>query len=245
MSKSERYLAIYSGALTAVFAVVLLTGAAAERKASFEEIDVQRINVREPDGTLRMVVSSMARFPDAIEMDGESMPHVRENAGMLFFNDEGIENGGLVFAGKRGADGQVHGFVHLSMDQYKQDQVIALNQVESGDGRRAGLTVFDRPDRSTLELHRLVETRKTELSEDQHARWMREAMARGEFGAERLYLGKTRGREAVLRLNDASNRARIQLRVAADGEAAIEFLDEQGKVAGRVTPESLARIPRD
>lgn len=240
MSKTERYLAIYSGLLTLGLAVVALTGAASSGRASFEEIDVQRINVREPDGTLRMAISNMARFPDSIEMDGEAIEHVRENAGMLFYNDEGIESGGLVFAGKRGDDGRVAGFVHLSMDQYKQDQVVTLNQIERDGGRSAGLTVSDRPERTAIEDHRLLERRKAELPEQEYARWLREGIARGDFGAERVYVGKTRARDAVLQLSDARGKSRIRLRVTAGGEAAIEFLDENGEVTGRLTPDALA-----
>ena len=50
--------------LTAAFAILLLT--AASKKTKFDEIDVQRINVLEPDGTLRMVISNHARLPGII-----------------------------------------------------------------------------------------------------------------------------------------------------------------------------------
>ena len=42
----------YSAVLTVILAVLLLTGTA-PRSVTFEEIDVERINVRESDGTLR------------------------------------------------------------------------------------------------------------------------------------------------------------------------------------------------
>jgi hypothetical protein len=55
---SPRFLTIYSGVLTAVFAVTILGGfAGSGKKAAFEEIFVQRINIVELDGTLRMVRS--------------------------------------------------------------------------------------------------------------------------------------------------------------------------------------------
>jgi len=52
---SQWLLAIYSAVLTTVLAVVVLTGAASPKISSFDEIQVHRINVVEPDGTLRMV----------------------------------------------------------------------------------------------------------------------------------------------------------------------------------------------
>lgn len=53
MSRVQRFLVFYSGALTAVFVATVLY-AAAPRAKTFDEINVQRINVIEPDGTPRL-----------------------------------------------------------------------------------------------------------------------------------------------------------------------------------------------
>src|SRR5258708_31114538 len=60
---SHRFLTIYAGVLTVVFAVTILGGFAPSKKTVFEEITVQRVNIIEPDGTLRMVISDKALFP--------------------------------------------------------------------------------------------------------------------------------------------------------------------------------------
>src|SRR5258708_33794925 len=60
---SQRFLTIYSGVLTVVFAVTILGGFAPSKKTVFEEITVQRVNIIEPDGTLRMVISDKALSP--------------------------------------------------------------------------------------------------------------------------------------------------------------------------------------
>jgi hypothetical protein len=63
----QRFLTIYSGLLTLVFAVTLLSGFSLRPKATtFDEISVRRINVIEPDGTLRMVISDHAKLPGII-----------------------------------------------------------------------------------------------------------------------------------------------------------------------------------
>ena len=59
----ERFLEIYAGVVTAVFAITVFGGFAGARKTTFDEIDVHRINIVEPDGTLRLVISDQARFP--------------------------------------------------------------------------------------------------------------------------------------------------------------------------------------
>jgi hypothetical protein len=70
-------------------------------KVSYDELDVHRINVRERDGTLRMTISNTDSAPGII-VKGKEIPHPnRKSAGILFFNDEGTENGGLIFGGRR------------------------------------------------------------------------------------------------------------------------------------------------
>src|SRR5258705_13928342 len=43
-------------------------------------------------------------------------------AGMLFMNNEGTENGGLIFGGHQSSDGKPHSFGHLSFDEYQEGQ---------------------------------------------------------------------------------------------------------------------------
>ena len=117
---SQRFLAVYSGVLTIVFCVTILCGfTGATAKQNFDVIDVHRINVREPDGTLRMVISNMQSFPGAI-VKGKEYPHQdRKAAGMLFFDNEGTEDGGLIFGAFKDAKGDLsESNVHLSFDQY-------------------------------------------------------------------------------------------------------------------------------
>ena len=59
----QRFLAIYSGVLTIVFAATVLCGFAALRSQSFDQLTVHRINFVEPDGTPRLIISDRAEFP--------------------------------------------------------------------------------------------------------------------------------------------------------------------------------------
>src|SRR5580692_12203611 len=136
---------MWLAAISMFLCVIAWGQAEAERNVtSFREIDVQRINVREPDGTLRMTISNSATAPGLIFKGKEHAFPNRQAAGILFFNDEGTENGGLLYGGsKKGQNVSSGG--HLSFDQYEQDQVISLDQTEEHGRRRAGLTFFDRP----------------------------------------------------------------------------------------------------
>src|SRR6266480_2590094 len=71
-----KILVVYSTVLTTLLAAFTLAGSAAAKVQRFDEIDVHRINVREPDGTLRMVISNHARLPGVIVRGKENPPSI-------------------------------------------------------------------------------------------------------------------------------------------------------------------------
>jgi len=236
----NRLLILYSGVLTAACAVAMTTSAGAgpaPAKAAFEEIDVKRINIREDDGTIRMIVSNTSRSPGII-MHGKERPHPSGNrgAGIIFYNDEGSENGGLTFSGRKGPDGKISGGGHLSFDQYEQDQVIQLTQNESAGRRWAGMVVNDRPD-APLDFGLAERISKMPDGPEKTAA-IEKVQADGSFGRQRLYVGKTRDRESAVMLSDAMGRPRILMKVTPDGKASIDFLDDKGGVIRSVTPDA-------
>ena len=59
----QQVLISYSAVVSTTLAVVLLMGAKPHRGQTFDEIQAHRINIVEPDGTLRMVISDRDRLP--------------------------------------------------------------------------------------------------------------------------------------------------------------------------------------
>lgn len=142
---TERVLLVYSAVLSTIFAVVLLAGAKSDRKQTFDEIQVHRIDILEPDGTLRMVISNRDRLPGVIVKGKEQAKFDRPGAGMLFYNDEGSEDGGLVYGGHSNQKGDViDSGASLSFDKYGEaGQIVQLAGVDDKDARFAGLAVSD------------------------------------------------------------------------------------------------------
>jgi hypothetical protein len=136
---------VYSSVLTTLLAAFTIAGSASARVQHYDEIDVQRLNVRESDGTLRMVISNHARLPGVIVRGRENPRADRPYAGMLFYNDEGTENGGLVFGGHRNANGDVvDSGVSLSFDRYgATSQFVQLAGVSDSTNHIVGLTLSD------------------------------------------------------------------------------------------------------
>jgi hypothetical protein len=188
------------------------------RQEEFAEIPVERINVREPDGRLRCVISNSDRFPGLILRGGE-YEHSRPQAGLLFFNDEQTENGGLIFDG---ADGSTGG--SLTFDAYEQDQMVQLLGVSDADGQIAGLIVTDRPQHSLVDQ---FEQRSNGAAG--------EPAPSVQSAARRVFVGAEDG-DALLNLCDGEGNPRLRLRVGATGESAIEFLDASGSVISALSP---------
>jgi hypothetical protein len=234
----KRVVAAYCAGIVTAFAAIATGSAIGEaRKVAFDEIDVHRINIVEPDGTLRLAISDKAEFPGMI-VKGKELPHAtREDvAGMIFFNDEGTENGGLVFGGKK-ADGHVSSGGHLSFDQYEQDQVATLEQTEEDGQRVSGLSIDDRPD-AAMDFAGLSALEEEKDSPAKTAKL--EAMEKaGAFGAPRLFIGKRANKDALLNLKDAEGRTRLTLAVTASGEASIRFLDANGKTVKTIDASQL------
>ena len=235
-------LRIYALAMTALFATgALRSQAEPPQKTKFTEIDVERINVVEPDGKLRMVISNRPRSIGPI-YKGQPFGYAGGGRpGIIFFNDEGTENGGFTFTGRRGENGRYAATTHLSFDQFDQDQVLYLQYSDDNGRRNMGFTVADRAD---VNIFDMVAERETIMKiTDEKAR--AEALAKWQaprdgvpLFAQRVYVGRDTSKAAVINLSDPNGRPRLRLKVDDAGEASLEFLDEKGEVTLRLPDDA-------
>jgi len=226
------WLAALSAAL-----VFMNTGQAdPQRKVTdFDEINVHRINIIEPDGKPRVIISNRAEMA-GIYWGGKEYKHSnRDNGGMLFFNDDGDEVGGMLFKSRHQGD-QYGAASSLLFDQYHQDQILGLQYGEENGRREAGMVVWDRPDQSIQPLIELSDRLVNATTEEERAkiRAQQQEMKKS-FGPspKRLFAGKSAD-EAVVKLADKAGHVRLQLKVDAAGTASVEFLDESGKVTRKL-----------
>jgi len=204
-------------------------------RTRFDVIDVGRINIVEPDGTIRLAISNKAHFPDPV-IDGKSYPlrSGAKPAGMIFFNDMGDEDGGLIWSGKKVADGYDAG-ASLTMDQWRQDQTVQLSY-EGGpkSTQWVGLRVIDRPAKAMGPLlDQLMKARKLPEgpSRDSAMQSLQKFVVDSGFApASRILIGKGAEKAATVKLNDPAGHTRILLRVDSLGTPTMQFLDSAGKV---------------
>ena len=234
LRRQIRALQAFAGGASVALVVLLSLGLAQPNAPQrIDELTVQRLNVADANGTLRMVLSNKDRMHPGV-MDGKTIDRPRPVAGLLFFNDVGDEVGGLTFTGQE-ANGQGAANAGLMFDQWKQDQTIGIQYSESSGQRSAGLQVWDRSDTQRLsELIDALNAANALKDADARTAAIQAARAKAQPGNQRLFVGKDRSRASVVNLFDANGKARLVLKVEADGSASIEFLDAEGKVTSRL-----------
>jgi hypothetical protein len=212
-NRDARFLKSAALVLTVLLALVSLGAATPQQRQRFEEISAERINVIEPNGNPRLILYNSSHTPGAI-MYGKDRPHPNRapHAGMLYFNDEGTENGGS-----------------LTFDQFDQDQVVSVS---------GGLRVWDQPYTPIADLLDRLEAARAKPEGEERTRAIADvrawARAQGSF-RQRLRAQTTRERSAIIELADTLQRPRLRLVVDSAGSARMEFLGDSGQVLRALT----------
>ena len=207
------------------------------QKTRFTEIDVERINIVEPNGALRMVISNRPRSIGPIYKGKPFGYPGGTRPGIIFFNDEGTENGGLTFTGRKRDDGTYTSSVGMSFDQFNQDETLTLRYSDENGRKTSAITIADRDSRDIFDL--IMQRDSINKMTDSTARTAALQRLLGPrdgvpLAATRVYLGRDRSKAAVLNLYDPSGKPRLRLKVDSLGGASLEFLDEQGTVTARM-----------
>lgn len=197
-----------------------------ERHEKMDELTVKRINVIGEDGHLRMVISNETRQHSGI-INGKEIPQRERPAGIIFFNDEGDECGGLIFHVKDTGE-KVYSGMSFTMDNYHHDQVVQLvNDEKYADGKgvvKRGLVINEVPVGS--DLSKILDIQKIKdsvLRERKLKKWSEEEGSR-----QRLFVGRNRENETGLFLYDTTGKPRMEIFVDKSGEPRIKIIDENG-----------------
>jgi hypothetical protein len=227
---NPKFLSVYSAALTVTLAIVVLGSASSVRNQKFGMITARRINIVEPDGTVRLTISNRADFPGAWNRKKEyPRPDRREAAGMLFMSEEGTEQGGFIWGASQLPDGTIQNHGHLSLDQYEENQIFAIDAGQEGNDKFSHITMTDQGD-FPIEEKRKANEEIDELPPDkQDAAWEK-FFASHRHDVQRLALGRSPDGSVGLKLRDGAGRVRIVLAVQANGKPVLQFLNDQGAV---------------
>jgi len=231
-----RVLQIYAIFLTIVIAVLITLffqqnaqSNPNDKKQHFKELDAERINIIDSNGSLRMVISNPKR-QDPGAFSGKKLEARERPAGMIFFNDDGDECGGLVYDGNK----KEASFTY-SVDQYKNDQIMQWQYDQDNSTqqrvRSYGLKMWDRRDDFGLtDIERAVDSLKDLHDTAAYAAGIKKLRAEGAFSTERLFLGKTRARQVGLFIRDNKGRPRIEIGLDSSNNMVLHAFDSSGRI---------------
>jgi hypothetical protein len=244
---SQRFLAAYSGVLTLIVTVAVVSGFTTDHRRQFDTINVQRINIVEPDGTLRMVLTSNSHLPGVIQ-HGKEYPDFadrkgRTTAGILFYDAEGSESGGLTFGGRKDEQGRIDRWGHFAFDRYEQDQMLTISAADDGTNYRSRIQFIEQPNWSLVEYLDLLESiqdlpepeRQAALEEFFETHPLEGFGIRTELVNQNFPAAPSNSTN-TLRFTDRSNTERMRAGLDDTDEPSIELRDASGNVTYTVPP---------
>ncbi|KYP13476.1 hypothetical protein [Flavihumibacter sp. CACIAM 22H1] len=242
MNKINRELVfLRSFAAITAGAAILLASSAFTRTGieKFTEINVQRINIVEADGTTRMVITNAGLFPNGKDSINNRATNTarKKRSGMLFFNEDGIECGGFIYDGQKKENGHSSG-LSLTYDQYDGDQVMQLITQDFQEGEKrmvsSRLIFNDRPHKETQAgtlaiLNELDALKKKDpaAAEKKYQEYLAQGLV---GGAPRLMLGKSGSQNNGLFLFDDKGMPRAMFYVDKANNARLDFFDDKGNL---------------
>ncbi len=210
---------------------------AEQKKQKFVEIDVERVNIMDKDGNVKMVLFNSEQVPDIV-LDGKAYSGLRkgiQSSGIMFYNDEGDECGGLGFGSTVDQYGNYVSSASLTFDQYKQDQVVQMHYYGKNGSNYYGFSVYDRPNQPLSETIERLQSIQHHMEEGQEKQ---EAISRlFEGHCPRAFMGKSQNGEVSVRLMDSKGSERIRMVIDANDVPRLEFLNENGEVVYKLPPD--------
>lgn len=231
----SRELRMYSGFSTVTCLVLILSAFTVQnRTVRFGEIDVERLNIIESTGQVKLVIANKERYPGPV-VGGKTYERVGlKGAGIVFYNDKGDESGGLRTVSNEGG-GKYTAGAGLAFDKYNGDELIGVRYNDDNGSRTVGLRILDQPDALPAEQKKnFDDARKLPLGAE------RDALRRQAVANQRVFVGMSADKSAAVTLLDGNSRPRIRLSVTVEGEARLEFLDVNGKVLQALPASSAA-----
>ena len=237
---NPRFVAVYLSLLTLALVAAVAFALAALRSPKFGTITAHRIDIVEPDGRVRLTISNRADFPGSWNR-GKEYPRAdrQEAAGMLFMSEEGTEQGGFIWGAGQMRDGSIQNHLHLSFDQYEENQIFAIDAGQEGKDKFSRISIVDQGTYPIEEKRKANEAIERLRADQQDEAWNK-FFATHRSDVKRAELGRSPDGSVGLELRDANGKVRALLSVRASGEPVLQFLTEDGKVVREFTGDAAS-----
>lgn len=231
--KKVNFLMTYAIASTLLLSFIVLNSfKSKENTTKFDEIEVKKITVLGEDNLPRMVLSNETRQHSG-RINGKEMEKRERPSGIIFFNNQGDECGGIVHQTKI-KDGKILSGMSFTMDNYNDDQVIQiLNDEYYADGKayiQRGININQYPVGSNMEernkkiaeINKIAD--KNERNQKMNELWEKEG------SVNRLFIGRTKGNSSGLFLSGPDGKPKMMIYVDEKGNPKITTINEKGEM---------------
>ncbi|MFH6603794.1 hypothetical protein ACEZ3G_09930 [Maribacter algicola] len=198
--------------------------------AHFKKLTAERIDIVGEDGN-KFIVLSNPKDQALATTNGEVTNPTnteRNTPGLIFFNREGDEVGGLVF--DKDDEG---GYQMLTFDQNKSDQIMVLRKDEYEENgkwfRQYGLEISERSEKPHMQIMKEYNAIRAMKDSVERQKAMDDFWSNPEHLApKRLFLGRLENLDTGLFLLDKENKLKLSIYVDPDGNPVIQYVDSLG-----------------
>jgi hypothetical protein len=203
-----------------------------DKNEKLDELTVKKITIIGEDNLPRMVLSNETRQHPG-RMNGKEWEKRERPSGIIFFNNQGDECGGLVFQTKE-ENGKVISGMSFTMDNYKDDQVLQiLNDEYYSDGTayiERGISINQFPIGSNIdERNNKLKELRAIVDEKEREDKINDLM-KTEGSVNRLFIGKTKGNSSGLFLAGPDGSPKMMIYVDDKGIPKIQTFGENGEM---------------
>lgn len=203
---------------------------AKKENTHFKKLTAERIDIVGENGN-KFIVLSNPKNQALATTDGKvTNPEKteRNTPGLIFFNSEGDEVGGLVFDKENDETYQM-----LTFDQNKNDQIMVLRKDEYKENgkwlRRYGLEISERSEKPYIEIIKEYNFIKTIKDSAERVKafdkfWGNPA----HLAPKRLFLGRLENMNTGLFLLDKNNNVKLSIYVDSKGNPIMQYVDSLG-----------------
>jgi len=197
-----------------------------------DELIVKKITIVGEDNLPRMVLSNETRQHSG-RMNGKEWPKRERPSGIIFFNNQGDECGGLVYQTKD-KDGKIISGMSFTMDNYKDDQVVQiLNDEYYANGKSSierGISINQYSDGTNIDVRNKKLEELEKIKDEKEREQKISELMQKEGSVNRLFIGKTRGNSSGLFLAGPDGKPKMMIYVDEKGDPKIQTFNEKGEV---------------
>ena len=233
LERKINFLIGYAFISTLFISFLMLSGfGAKDKNGKFDELTVKKITIIGEDNLPRMVLSNENRQHSG-RMNGKEWAKRERPSGIIFFNNEGDECGGLIYQTKE-KDGKIISGMSFTMDNYKDDQVIQiLNDEYYANGKafiERGISINQFPLGTNIDDRNAKLEQLEKITDEQERKTKIRELFKNEGSVKRLFLGRTKGNGAGLFLSGPDGAPKMMIYVDENGNPKIQTLNDKGEI---------------